>query len=315
MRKSFMNIKHFVDSNVRYKANTTSEPISDDLVLVERQFEDLRQLCLDAEKRISTLLQSISTSTLGAYTQNVQASLSNLSQLTQVTSPAQASSAGDQQNSANQNYANNSSVLTSNNDNNVRPHTAGNQLHAPDGGQSSEGTKFDITKHHKKLPIVGFLKFLVKSSHKLRQDSLLATTMTHCSHLQAQLTKLYMSFERTIEVQCLKPIQHVLETDVPNIIRLRKSFIKAHNDLESVRARYNGASQKQQQQQLTAHFTSTSYTITQSNAHQANVNKLDSLKKELDDSETRFEQAKVSIQSYHSIMRTIIPFEFLVEQS
>lgn len=293
-----MNIKHFVDSNVRHRhdktATSSSDPINDDLVLVERQFEDLRQLCVEAEKRISTMLQSISSSTLSAYTQNVQASLSNLSQLT-VTSPVQGSSSsnnGDQQNPT-RNYANSSSIVGT-----ARSASVNHQSQV-DGGQSSvvDGTEFDIRKNHKKLPIVGFLKFLVKSCHKLRQDSLLATTLTHCSHLQTQLTKLYMSHERTIEAQCLKPIQLVLEADVPNVIRLRKAYAKAHNDLESVRARYNGASQKQQQQQqqlLTIHSTSASYTITQNSSLHANINKLDLLKKELDDAETRFEQAKVS---------------------
>lgn len=305
-----MNIKNFVDSNVRHRIDKTansSDPITDDLVIVERQFEDLRQLCVEAEKRISTMLQSIDSSTLGAYTQNVQASLSNLSQLT-VTSPVQ-SSLVDQQNLI-KNYANSPGLNT------VRIDSTSNscnQLQA-DGGQSAGSAEFDIKKHQRKLPIVGFLKFLAKSCHKLRQDSLLATTLTHCSHLQAQLTKLYMSHERTIEAQCLKPIQQVLETDVPNVIRLRKSFIKAHNDLESLKARYNGASQKQQQHQLTAHYTSASYTITQSSTLQSNINKLDLLKKELDDAETRFEQAKVSTQSHPLIPCHASIFRFFFEQ-
>lgn len=322
MKKSFMNnIKHFVDSNVRQRidraANNNSEFFDGQLLLVERQFEDIRHVCMEAEKRISAMLQSLNSSApLGAYTQNVQASLNNLSSLNVIASNASTaastssglpnfgnpppspadmihhskSSALPQPNEILSTSATMASAQTGAN-------SIGNQLLSHGGVNDATEKLRDEIRRHKKLPIVGYLKFLVKSCYKLKPDSLLFTTLTHCSQLQTQLTKLYLSYERTIEAQCLKPIQQILEIDAPNVIKLRKLFIKSHNDLESVKAKYNGACQKQQQQQQqlqSSHFTSTSYTIAQSSAHQANINKLDQLKKELDDAVTRFEQARVS---------------------
>lgn len=341
------NIKNFVDSNVRQRidraANNNNDFFGDDLLLVERQFEDMRQVCVEAEKRISALLQSLASSPLGAYTQNVQASLNNLSTnlssttnsstslATTATTPTPAASSSTTSMLAHLNQANGTqfssnhskqsnqlsrfksvSITNESQATSMIPNQAtttgtatgsnvssgGNQMHASNSGLNDTTVIREDIRRHKKLPIVGFLKFLVKSCYKLRPDSLLATTLTHCSQLQTQLTKLYLNYEQTIELQCLKPIQHIIEIDVPNVIKLRKLFIKSHNDLESVKAKYNGASQKQQQMQ-TSHFTSTSYTITQSNVQHSNINKLDQLKKELDEAVTRFEQARVSAISQH----------------
>jgi len=317
MKKSFMNnIKHFVDSNVRQRidrvANNNNEFFGDDLLLVERQFEDLRYVLVQAEKRISALLQSINTSTLGTYTHNVQASL-NLSgtlvgpaqipnsaanstqqQYNEPTQPTstQPNSSGSMFKSTIQSAYQPSSELSIHSNIKQQPAQANCKTMVSDS--NADSLRNDM-RMHKKLPIVGFLKFLVKSCVKLKADSILAKTLTHCSQLQTQLTKLYLSYEQTVELQCLKPIQQILEHDVPNVIKLRKLFIKSHNDLESTRAKYNGANQKQQHQQLQAgHFTSSSYTVTQTSAQQAHVNKLDHLRKELDDAVTRSEQAKVS---------------------
>jgi hypothetical protein len=203
MKKSFMNnLKNFVDSNVRQRidrvthtgsSSNSSDLLSDDLQLVERHFDDLRQFCVDAEKKISNLL----------------------------------------------------------------------------------------------------CKSLCKSASKLKQDSLLATILTHCSKLQTQLTNLHLFYEQMIDTQCLKPIEQMLEVDIPNVLKLKKSYIKANNDLESIRTKYNGASHKQQLQ--AGNFNNTSYLVTQGGTQQSSINKLELLKNELDESISRFEQAKVSL--------------------
>lgn len=295
MKKSFMsNIKNFVDSNVRQRidraANNNNDFFGDDLLLVERQFEDLRCLCIEAEKRISGLLQSINSNSatlVGAYTQNVQASLSNLT----TTSP-QPSNSGQIVMQMRETQTTKSKQATNTTSHNESK-TLSNFISQP----SNESTELiDDIKKHKKLPIVGFLRFLLKSKTKLKQDSLLSATFSQCSKLQTQLTNLYLTYEQTIESKCLKPLQQVLEVEVPNVIKLRKIFIKSHNDLESVKAKYNGANQKhmQQQSQQQSHTTSNSYTIGQSNTQQANANKVEQLKKEFDEALSRFEQARVS---------------------
>lgn len=306
MKKSFMNnIKHFVDSNVRQRidrvAHNNNEFFTDDMLLAERHFEDIRQACVELEKRISNLLQSIqATPALGAYTHNVQAGLNNLSQnIVHATGSGNdcLATGGEATSKSNQlsttlhsNKSPFDELMLSNNNQSMQQSTGSQK-----DFESAQQLSNDIQHRHKKLPIVGFLKFLLKSSHGMKPDSLLVTTFSHCSQLQSQLTKLYLSHEQTIESQCLKPIQHMLEIDIPNVVKLRKSFIKSHNDLESIKAKYNGASQKQQQQLLQAgHFTSTSYTITQTSTQQANIAKIDQLKKELDEAESKFDQAKVS---------------------
>lgn len=316
MKKLFMNnIINFVDSNVRQRidrvSNNNSDFFDQDLLLVERQFEDLKQFCVEAEKRISSLLLSIGSqqthsslsSNLTSLTNSAahdnppahQASMSPHSETP--VAPCSSPSIG----SASQSCSSTAQTGTQP----VSTHHAPlkSNLYQQDAGSTLEIAQFlaqDDIRKHKRLPVVSFLKFLVKSQRKLKPDSLLASTLTHSSQLQQQLTKLYIAYEQTIEAYCLKPIQHILEVDAPNVIKLRKLFIKSHNDLESLKVKYNGASQKQQQQQhlqlQAGHFTSTSYTLIQTanSAQQANINKLDHLKKELDEAQTKFEQARVS---------------------
>lgn len=306
-----MNIKNFVDSNVRQRidrvSNNNNDFFGDELLIIEKQFDDLRQVCVEAEKRIAILLQSIqssSSSTLvGTYTQNVQASLSNLtttaSSTTTTTSPIPPNTSSPTllyNEAKSLQYKSSSASINCNeiSDNNHAESSSPtfNQL----ANDTSETLRDDI-RRHKKLPIVGFLKFLNKTGNRLKSDSLLTTTFNHCSKLQTQLTELYLNYEQTIESQCLKPIQQVLENDIPNIIKLRKVFIRSHNDLETIKAKFNGLNQKQQHSQLASQLTGSSYTVGQTSAQQATAIKLDQLKKETDDALNKFEQARVSVDS------------------
>lgn len=277
MKKSFMNnIRNFVDSNVLHRNDkATCEYLDDELNSVERQFEDLRRFLVEAEKRISSLLtQNVPT---GIYH-----NISNLTTQNNVTSNSRTSAI----NTPHRDLS--GSICHPNSNPNEKPSAS---------DINSNQFDDDELRRLKKLPLVGFTKFLDKSKRMLKSGSLLSDTLQQCASLQNQLTNLYLIHEKAIESQCLKPIQMLIETDVPNIIRLKKLFLKTHNDLESLKAKYSCASQKQhhQQQPLTNHFTSASYTINQNNSQQANINKLDQLKKELDDAIIRFEQAKVSI--------------------
>lgn len=285
------NIINFVDSNVRQRidraANNNNDFFGDDLLLVERQFEHLKDVCVETEKRISAMLQSLpstnTTTLVGTYTQNVHASLSNLKS----TSP-QPTSSGQNVINELQPPKQPSSNPYQNESINIGNSHSQKSIHPPESSELVE----DIRKH-KKLPIVSFLKFLIKSNNKLRSDSILATTFSQCSKLQTQLTKLYLAYEQKVELHCLKPIQQLLETDIPTILKLRKIFIKSHNDLESVRAKYNGANQKQQQSQQILQQQSCNTSI-QTTAQQAHIIKIETLRKELDEMLIKFEQARVS---------------------
>lgn len=289
MKKSFMNnIKSFVDSNVRQRIDRSHGVANHDILTyelsaIERQYEDLRKLCIDAEKRISTLLQTLNTSNNPCTIPDGQPESSKSDNRPMST---------DNTTKRSQNlnlYQAYISSKTKGFDNPI--------LGRLDDKHSN------ILFRSKKLPMVRFLKFLTRSSHRSKSDSLLALTLSHCSQLQAQLTTLYITYEQAVESQCLRPIESIIENDLPTIMRAKKAFIKSHNDLEAVRAKFNSASQKQislqnqrqNTQQNMNNFSGTSYNIQQTSAQQANTVKLDILQKELDEAESRFEQSKVSL--------------------
>lgn len=394
------NIRDFVDTNVRHRIDKVSNNNCDffdpDLLLVEGHFDELRRFCVEAEKRVTMVLQSIASNSMGANSigatnhTNIYHNLSSLAAVASMggsgslnhlgsadtinnqhnkcqspssldgdkTSGSESGSrlkvygfSSEPSASSSQNMLNNGYNNSHNNSNNNHIttnniSTSGKRLsnlkhhHHPDNNKlsqqqqqprlllSHEGNTMScdhqqklstlnnfqqqqITnsdnvvlstniKKNKKLPIVGFLKFLSKSRHKLKHDSLLAKTLTHCTILQSHLTQLYLDYEQTIECHCLKPLRDIIEIDIPNVIKLRKLFIKSYNDLESLKAKYNVANQKQRNnhqhnQSLSNHFTNATYSIIQSNTQQGNIiNKLDQLKREIDDANARFEQARVS---------------------
>lgn len=321
MKKSFMNnLKNFVDSNVRHRIdkvtnnsgnNTNSDLSNDNLTLVERHFDDLHQFCVETEKKISSLLQSIhiSAAQLGNYTQNVQAGFNNLSH----NLAQQAANITSSNNSATNSYPRNADGSHKNSPT-AEPSSGNSSRHSPCDRSATLVQKqhvipaqvhyeldaniptelsYDTLQKFKRLPVVKLYKSLCKSSNKLKQDSILATTLTYCSKMQAQLTNLYLVHEQMIDTQCLAPIQQMLELDIPNVLKLKKLYVKAHNDLDSARTKYNGANQKQQQMQ-SGQSNNTSYLVVQNSSHQSNINKLELLKNELDESVARFEQAKVS---------------------
>lgn len=337
MKKSLMsNIKNFVDSNVRHRIDKVShnnEYLTDDLLLVERHFEDLRQVCVDAEKRISSSLQSIQfkspTSQLGAYAQNVQAGLNSLSHNIAQQSVGSATntsipsgnldqvqqSTGNEFHRANS-YRSNESLsshqINPNSESNDQQNSAqsqGQSVSATDPAATNDHLQLseDLQTKYKKLPTMAFLRFLTKTGAKLKPDSSLAISLNHCAQLQSQLTRVHLTYEQTIDSLCLKPIQHMLEIDIPNVVKLRKLFIKSHNDLESFRTRYNGASLKQLQHAQQVHSNPKSsnagLSLSQANAQQLNLNKLDQLRRELDEAETRFEQARVSPEAKNLIRK------------
>lgn len=356
------NIRDFVDTNVRHRIDKVSNNNSDffdpDLLLVEGHFDELKTFCVDAEKRMAAILQSLATqSHIYSSNSNIAPGSSsiyqNLSALALATPPAgpnitthqvstpttpnlksQSPSSVDVDQTLcdpsrkinglpndttitltpNQNINSGSRRTLNLLDNKLlqlqQSQSKRNTPKVHDGGSSEKLNPSrkhlkkdeDVIRNirqHKKLPIVSFLKFLTKSRHKLKHDSLLARTLNHCTNMQSHLTKLYLNYEQTVDMQCLKPIRDMIEVDVPNVIKLRKAFIKSYNDLESLKVKYNIAVQKQKNQlnpSLSNHFTSATYSIIQgSNTHQGNINnKLDQLRREIDEATTKFEQARVS---------------------
>ncbi|KAG9510002.1 Rho GTPase-activating protein 44, partial [Fragariocoptes setiger] len=270
--------------------------IGEDLIAVERTFDDIRQVCVYAQKKISSYLQSTSSSAPSSSSYH-----SSTSSLT-----------GQQQHQLEhlhtdkQSSHNNRGQPLNNLDHQQHPinHRLKVKNHT-----SHEGIE---DKRFRKLPVVSFNRFLQKSSDHLRPDSLLGLTFDQCSRLQSQLGSHFINYENQIEQQCLKPLQHMLESDIPNVLKCRKLFVKASQELENARSRFTGASNKQQQQQQQqqqqhhhhlGHLnpsvsSAASQQLTGANAtlvaqqQVSATNKLEQLKKELDDASARADQAK-----------------------
>lgn len=278
MKKSLINLKNFVDSNVRqYRIDRSSSNngnnsinLGKDFLIIEKQFDHLRQVCAEAEKRISAVIPTINTpTTLSIYYQSAQANISNL---TTNTSNVSLDATTDTLNHQ---------LSSSNNIVKSQLSTSSSQLDQQTDKPNSRKTK--------KLPSIGLHKFLSKFCDRLKPDSLMRSTLQHCADLQAQVNNLTLTYEYSVIQNCLKPLRHILEVDVQSIIKLRRIFIKSSSDMEHSKSRYAGANQKQQLVKV----SSSNSNVTYASSNHSNTSKLDQLKREYDESVTKYDQSRV----------------------
>lgn len=278
MKKSFINIKNFVDSNVRQyridRASSSNTSIDSllgrDLQIIEIQFDHLRQVCLEAEKRISSTLSMSQASSLSVYYSNLTNNAAT--QATITPNPNQS----EMQNSSDTLSLN--SVFISQGINNS---DSGSHQH-------ESNSDFSTVRKAKKLPSDGLQKFLAKYSERLKSDSLMCSTLNQCASLQSQINNLNIQYECTIKQLCLKPLQQILDVDVQNVLKLKRNFVKLHSELEHARSRFNNSTQKQQQ------LNKSTSSINSNVTYAPSFNKLDHIKKELEDTVNRYDQSKVS---------------------
>ncbi|XP_078041212.1 rho GTPase-activating protein 17 isoform X4 [Augochlora pura] len=104
-----------------------------------------------------------------------------------------------------------------------------------------------------------------------REDGLMGFTLTECGRAQISLANEIIEHEAKVEQYVTIPLQHILDTDVPNILKHKRNLARLILDMDSVRTRYLQASK-----------------------HSAGTGaaKVDSLREELEEAEAKVEQCR-----------------------
>ncbi|XP_054015019.1 rho GTPase-activating protein 44-like isoform X1 [Hylaeus anthracinus] len=103
------------------------------------------------------------------------------------------------------------------------------------------------------------------------EDGLVGFTLMECGHAQIHLADEIIEHEAKVEQYVASPLQHILDTDVPNILKHKRNLARLILDMDSVRTRY---------QQASKHSASTG------------AAKIDSLREELEETESKVEQCR-----------------------
>ncbi|CAK9826909.1 Rho GTPase-activating protein 17 [Anthophora retusa] len=103
------------------------------------------------------------------------------------------------------------------------------------------------------------------------EDGLMNFTLLECGHAQMHLANEAIEHEAKVEQYVAIPLQHILDTVVPNILKHKRNLTRLILDMDSIRTRYLQASK---------HSAS------------AGAAKVDSLREELEDAETKVEQCR-----------------------
>ncbi|XP_034187751.1 rho GTPase-activating protein 44 isoform X2 [Osmia lignaria lignaria] len=103
------------------------------------------------------------------------------------------------------------------------------------------------------------------------EDGLMSFTLQECGRAQTCLANEIIEHEAKVEQYVAIPLQHILDTAVPNILKHKKNLARLILDMDSMRTRY---------QQASKHSASTGAT------------KIDSLREELEGAEAKVEQCR-----------------------
>ncbi|KOC62903.1 Rho GTPase-activating protein 17 [Habropoda laboriosa] len=103
------------------------------------------------------------------------------------------------------------------------------------------------------------------------EDGLMNFTLLECGHAQMHLANEAIEHEAKVEQYVAIPLQHILDTVVPNILKHKRNLTRLILDMDSVRTRYLQASK---------HSAS------------AGATKIDNLREELEDAEAKVEQCR-----------------------
>ncbi|XP_076639360.1 rho GTPase-activating protein 44 isoform X2 [Colletes latitarsis] len=103
------------------------------------------------------------------------------------------------------------------------------------------------------------------------EDGLMSFTLLECGRTQIHLANETIEHEVKVEQYVASPLQHILDTDVPNILKHKRNLAKLILDMDSVRTRY---------QQASKHSAS------------AGATKVDNLREELEEAEAKVEQCR-----------------------
>ncbi|XP_076389126.1 rho GTPase-activating protein 44 isoform X2 [Megachile rotundata] len=103
------------------------------------------------------------------------------------------------------------------------------------------------------------------------EDGLMSFTLLECGRAQMHLATETIEHEAKVEQYVATPLQHILDTDVPNILKHKKNLARLILDMDSMRTRY---------QQASKHSAGTGAT------------KIDNLREELEEAEAKVEQCR-----------------------
>ncbi|XP_014481343.1 PREDICTED: rho GTPase-activating protein 44-like isoform X2 [Dinoponera quadriceps] len=103
------------------------------------------------------------------------------------------------------------------------------------------------------------------------EDGLMSFALLECGRAQMSLANETVEHEAKVEQYVATPLQHILETDVPNILKHKRNLARLTLDMDSARTRYLQASK-----------------------HSAGTGaaKLDNLREELEEAESKVEQCR-----------------------
>ncbi|XP_011870078.1 PREDICTED: rho GTPase-activating protein 44-like isoform X2 [Vollenhovia emeryi] len=103
------------------------------------------------------------------------------------------------------------------------------------------------------------------------EDGLMSFALVECGRVQMSLANEAVEHEAKVEQYVAAPLQHILDTDVPNILKYKRNLARLILDMDSARTRYF---------QAMKHSTGTGAT------------KIDNLREELEDAESKVEQCR-----------------------
>ena len=72
-------------------------------------------------------------------------------------------------------------------------------------------------------------------------DGLMSFTLTECGRAQVALANETVEHESKVEQYVAIPLQQILDTDVPNILKHKRNLQKLILDMDSTRTRYHQA--------------------------------------------------------------------------
>lgn len=72
-------------------------------------------------------------------------------------------------------------------------------------------------------------------------EGLMCYTLTECGRAQIALANEAVDHESKVEQYVSVPLQHILETDVPNILKYKRNLQRLILDMDSTRTRYHQA--------------------------------------------------------------------------
>lgn len=70
------------------------------------------------------------------------------------------------------------------------------------------------------------------------EDGLMSFALVECGRVQMSLANEAVEHEAKVEQYVAAPLQHILDTDVPNILKHKRNLARLILDMDSARTRY-----------------------------------------------------------------------------